>query len=511
MNFSVRKFNAKGDGTTDDTGAFQSAIDACRNAGGGTIIIEEGIYSLGAITLYSHVHLYLEKNAILKMSSNLNDFDHFGTGKMKSVLVPTWDDCDYDGKPTKYFIYAYQCEDISITGEGAIDGNEEIFYGKVTKWHIEGSFYPRVPMIYFEDCKKIELKDITLKRSAFWTVHLVGCEEILIDHIEICNNLRLTNCDGIDPDHCKHMVIRNCRITSADDCIVFKTTSAGVNYGVTEDITVSNCELISTSAAIKFGSESVSDFKDIHIHDCVIRSSNRGISLQLRDEGSIDNCSFKDITIETRRFSPIHWWGKGEPIAITAVRRTKSTRVGSIRNVSFENVTMDAENGIYIYGMEKNIRNIAFRQCSICFKKKTDWEKDTHDLRPCEEIKMVKEPMNVVYVYGGNKIFFGHFSYQIEAEMKKYLKQVFMIKNSSDVELDGSELRNHIHELHTTRLGEKRILENTGLSMVDIQKMIGKEETSILQASKNYYVFYKNVVICIHKKSYTVITANELR
>ena len=87
------------------------------------------------------------------------------------------------------------------------DGNEEAFYGEVNKYHIEGSFYPRVPLMYIEDVKNLTLKECTLTHSGFWTVHLVGCRDVLIDGIRILNNLRMANCDGIDPDHCQNVRI----------------------------------------------------------------------------------------------------------------------------------------------------------------------------------------------------------------------------------------------------------------------------------------------------------------
>ncbi|MDE5566166.1 MAG: right-handed parallel beta-helix repeat-containing protein, partial [Anaeroplasmataceae bacterium] len=324
MEYNVLDFGAKGDGKTLDTVAFRKAITAC-SATGGKVLVTQGCYLLESIEIKSNVELYLEEGAKL-----LYYFKKSSEEENSLVKTPTFDACDYDGKPKNYFIYAYQSKNISITGKGIIDGNEEVFYGTVTKWHIDGYFYPRVPMIYFEDCRNVKIEDITLTRSAFWTTHLVGCQDVVIDSITIFNNLRLANCDGIDPDHCKNVVIRNCNISCADDCIVFKNTAQGKKYGDLKNIIVENCTLISTSAAIKFGTESVSDMHDIKISNCIIKNSNRGICLQLRDEGSIYKVSFENIKIDTRRFSPIYWWGKAEPVIVTAVKRTSTAKLGKI-------------------------------------------------------------------------------------------------------------------------------------------------------------------------------------
>ena len=64
--------------------------------------------------------------------------------------------CDYDGLPSKYFFQGKNIENIKITGD-CIDGNEEIFYGKITENAIDGKFYPRIPILYLENVKNFEI------------------------------------------------------------------------------------------------------------------------------------------------------------------------------------------------------------------------------------------------------------------------------------------------------------------------------------------------------------------
>lgn len=317
MIYNVQNYGAAGDGSTNDTPAIQAAIDACSENGGGRVVLEGGhTYRAGAIVLRSHVELHLEMGAVLKASDCMDDFNlfHRAPAYREKITVPTYENCEYNGGPALYFLYAKDCEYISITGSGKIDGNEEIFYGTVTPWHIDGSFYPRMPLLFMEHIEHLTMRDVTLTGSGFWTTHLVGCEDVLIDGIRILNNLKMANCDGIDPDHCKNVRIANCHIECADDCIVFKNTASAMQYGACENITVTNCTLISTSAAIKFGTESEAPFRNISIQNCSISRSNRAISLQLRDKGCIENICFSNINIDTRQFSPYHWWGKSEQI-----------------------------------------------------------------------------------------------------------------------------------------------------------------------------------------------------
>ncbi|MBQ9123476.1 MAG: right-handed parallel beta-helix repeat-containing protein [Lachnospiraceae bacterium] len=422
MVYSVLDFGAVGDGKSLDTPAIQQAIDTCSMAGGGKVVFPGGkVYRSGAIELRSCVELHFEMGAMLKASDNLKDFDLFdqNDSEPEAKEVPSYENSEYDGTPNYYFIYGKDLHDVAITGFGKIDGNEEIFYGEVTPWHIEGAFYPRVPLLYLEHIENLTIQHVTLQRSAFWTLHMVGCKDILIDGIRIRNNLKLANSDGIDPDHCQNLRIQGCTIECADDCIVLKNTAAAAEYGPCENIVITGCTLTSTSAALKIGTETEDAFRNIMVDNCIITRSNRGISLQLRDKGSIENVSFNHITIETKLFTPKYYWGCAEPISITAVKRKSDTNIGYIKDVRFSNIHCSGENGIFIYGdIEKNISEIYFDNVSVHLTEKTVYPKNRHDLRPTSGVSLTEEGLNSIFIRNASYIVFRNFVQKVDLSMQ---------------------------------------------------------------------------------------------
>lgn len=438
MYYNVFDYGAKGDGKTNDGPAIQKAIDDCHGNGGGMVVLPGGHeYYSGSIILKSNVEFHLQNGARLRGLDIIKDYGSFEelANLNTDLNVPTYVNCDYAGKPKQYFIYAKDATNVAITGFGIIDGNEEIFYGDREPGYISGSYYPRIPLLYLENVTHLTIKDVTLTRSAFWTVHMIGCNDVLIDGIRILNNMTLANCDGIDPDHCKNVRISNCHIECADDCIVFKNTGAYKAYGSCENILVSNCTLMSSSASIKFGTESECDFKNIFVNNCTIKG-NRGISLQLRDCGNIENVSFTNISIESQRSSHV-WWGEAEPIAITALDRNENTQVGIIKNIHFQNIYCTGENGILIYGNpdSSNIHDISFENISVTLTEKTDFAKDKYDLRPNKYEDLVTGAFSGVYVRNAKDIQFRDLKVSVEPTMEKYVENIFNIDDAENIKI----------------------------------------------------------------------------
>ena len=213
--------------------------------------------------------------------------------------------------------------------------------------------------------------------------------------------------------------------------------TAAMQYGACENIVVNNCTLISTSAAIKFGTESEAPFRNITVSSCCISRSNRGIALQLRDKGCIENVTFSNLTIDTRLFSREHFWGKAEPVSITALPRTASTQVGYIRNVLFHNIHCTGENGIVIYGdASRNISDISFDHVDVRLCSKTHWEKNTLDIRPCEKDGLRSCRLTGIYARNAERITFDNWRLDVDASVQDSFAKETDIENCENIKIN---------------------------------------------------------------------------
>ena len=222
---------------------------------------------------------------------------------------------------------------------------------------------------------------------------MLGCERVLVDHINIRNRLDVPNCDGIDPDHCRDVEIRNCNIVCGDDAIVVKTTRQTTDYGPSANIVVKDCVLETQDSGVKIGTETTSDIHNIRFERCKIRSGCRGFTIQLRDEGSVYNVYFRDLKFVASYYSN-PWWGRGEAISFTAIPRTAQTQLGPIHDVMVQNVTGRAENSVRVNGTaESRIRNVTFEQVAITLDRWTKYPGGLYDNRPTKVYPEI-EPHN---------------------------------------------------------------------------------------------------------------------
>ena len=76
----------------------------------------------------------------------------------------------------------------------------------------------------------------------------------------------------------------------------------------------------------------------------------------------------------------------------------------------------------------------------------------------------------------------------------------------------NNDLLSNIEKIHTTELGIVRIKRNLGLDTDDVVswcKQSVAQADNIYREGKNWYVSFRDCIITINAKSYTIITAHK--
>ncbi len=352
--FNIRSYNAVGDGATNDTAAIRAALAACRENGGGTVCFPPGTYLCGTLTLTDNVTLHLDAGAVL-LESYRDDLEVSSKGKTRPHLIQ-----------------ADQAKNIAIRGHGEIHGRgASNAPGSDAR---ERGF--RTGIIYFTDCAGVRLNDLTIRHGDAWTVHLHGCEEVFVQGVSILNNrFRRGGNDGLDLNCCRNVLVSNCRIEAWDDCIVLKSrdrNEAGDAVGkACENIVVTNCVFRTGCTALKIGSESNGDFRDIHFSNCAIRESSVGFGIYLLDGATVERVTVSDVSMEIVpdfRYRNVdesyfqHVW----PMAVYVDRRTPESPLGRIRDIVLRDIQAHSDHGaVFLGNPESPIENLTLQNVTI--------------------------------------------------------------------------------------------------------------------------------------------------
>ena len=343
----VTKYGATGNGKTLDTVAIQKAIDACHASGGGTVLFDRGKFLSGTILLKSNITLRIEPGAVLLGSTNNDDFEIKQPGT--APVAKTGEVADELGAHHigHHFIYADNVDNVAIEGGGVIDGQGDSYFDKDMKARPRPS-----PYIEIWNWRDIRIQDITILKTPGWAIHPKNCDRVKIRGITLLNNFLAINTDGIDPDSSRNVIISDSYIEAGDDCIVLKTTNRGGAILPTENVTVTNCVLLSAASALKLGTESWGDFRHCVFSNCVIRQARTGIALLAKDGGTMEDVRFQNITMQTQPK-----WGKGVewPIEIDIEKRNEKSKVSHIRNISLSDITMETKGRVLIEGMPESL------------------------------------------------------------------------------------------------------------------------------------------------------------
>ena len=243
--FDVTKFGARGDGKFDCTEAFQKAIASWAAQGGGRVIVPAGEFLTGAIRLKSNINLHISSGATVRFTRDTRKYPRVFT-RWEGIELMNYSP----------FIYAFEEQNIAITGSGTIDGNADCEHwwpwkgrdqcgwkkggpnqsqdrkllfemaekGVPVEQRIFGEgHYLRPQFIQPYRCKNVLIEGVTLRNSPMWQVHPVLCSNVTVRGMTITgaspNRESAPNTDGCDPESCTDVLIKDCNFDTGDDCI----------------------------------------------------------------------------------------------------------------------------------------------------------------------------------------------------------------------------------------------------------------------------------------------------
>lgn len=322
--FEITKFGARGDGVMKCTDAVRKAIDACAAAGGGNVIVPEGVFLTGAIHLKSGVNLHVSEKATLKFSRDPKDY--------LPVVFTRWEGTECMNYSP--FLYAFEQTGIGITGTGTLDGQGDCDHwwpwsGRANCAGVKGQnqakdrealhqlgesamavrervfgdgHYLRPNFIQPYRCKDVLIEGVTIVNSPMWEVHPVLSRNVTVRNVKIASHG--PNNDGCDPESCSDVLIEGCTFETGDDCIAIKSGRNGDGRRVAapvEDIVIRNCTMKDGHGGVSIGSEISGGARNIFIRDCKMSSPNLERALRIKTNsyrgGVIENVWFERITI----------------------------------------------------------------------------------------------------------------------------------------------------------------------------------------------------------------------
>ncbi len=354
MSQDITEFQVTSDPRKNQTTEIQKAIDTVSEAGGGTLVFPSGVYCTATVYLKSNVTIHLEAGAVWQGIPDMALYPDIEPAIISRM----------DTTPWKAFIYAFDQENITLRGEGTIDGR-----GDHEVWQTGKGNDPNRPYgLHIIGCRNVRVEGLRLRQSAFWMQRYLQCDGVYLSGLKVFNHAN-HNSDGVDVDSCQNVIVSDCHIDSSDDALCFKSEGAPP----CEYVTVTNCVLRSFASAFKLGTGSIGGFRhfsvsNLTIHKPSVQNSTHslkaeaglmGIDLGNVDGGVMENINISNVVIEKVETPIFIKLGdrqsrsdRGGPWA-----DAPPARPGCIRNVRITNVTATDVGPIAsaIVGFEGNV------------------------------------------------------------------------------------------------------------------------------------------------------------
>jgi polygalacturonase len=283
--YVVTQHGVSADSTVVQTAAIQQVIDLAGKNGGGVVVIPKGTFLSGALFFKPKTHLHISEGGTLKGSDKIVDYP----------IRPS----RMEGQNLDYFpalVNAYGVNGFTISGKGTIDGNGSSYWKAFWQRREENPNctnleVSRPRLVFIWKSNNVQVQDVRLQNSGFWTSHYYQCNNIKILNVHITaphEPVKAPSTDAIDLDVCSNVLIKGCYLAVNDDAIALKggkgpyaDTAAG--NGANTNIIIEDCEFGFCHAALTCGSEAIHN-KNIVMRNCHITDAKRVLWLKMRPD-----------------------------------------------------------------------------------------------------------------------------------------------------------------------------------------------------------------------------------
>ena len=374
LELSIADFGAVEGGKTKNTDAFAKTIAECAKKGGGRVVVPKGQWLTGPIHLKSNIDFHLDDGAEIIFSDQFEDY-------LPPVFVRSGGVEIYNYSP---LIYARNCENVAITGNGYLNGNanawwswskretKESFKMGAAGMPVEKRVFGtpeaaiRPSFLGLVQCNNVLLEGFKIGSGPNWTIHPTYCKNIIIRGLNI--DTHGPNNDGIDPDSCKNLLVEHCTFNTGDDCMVLKSGYNQDGWRVaipTENVVMRHCTGKEGHGGLVIGSEMSGDVRNVYMHDCQFDGTDHAVRIKSRIDrgGVVENVWVENVQAKNlKRDVIIMNMDYGSDRQEVLVKKPPL-----FRNIHFKNITAeDAPIGIVITGVSESlIQAISFENVTI--------------------------------------------------------------------------------------------------------------------------------------------------
>ena len=283
--YVLTDYGVEADSTLLQTEAIQRVIDLAASRGGGVVVVPRGTFLSGSLFFRQGTHLHLQDGAVLK---GVDAIKHYPLVKTRM-----------EGQTLLYFVALVNADGLdgfTITGNGTINGNglrfwEEFWIRRRFNKDCTNLEALRPRLVYMSNCKNVQVQDVKLINSPFWTNHLYRCHHVKYIGCHIyapTTGVKAPSSDAIDIDYCHDILVSGCYMNVNDDAVVLKGgkgtyADKDLDNGPNYNVVVQRCTFGTVHACLTLGSESLHDW-NIVMRDCTFTNADRVLWLKMRPD-----------------------------------------------------------------------------------------------------------------------------------------------------------------------------------------------------------------------------------